>query len=186
MSGHMCGSVTSDTPSVSMCPQNRSFHSASRRGAATGLIASQVLRTFHAKEGCAEHMDQNSVCYSISCSDVIKEKNISGAIFRAGKPTDIPVSEVLNGYIKAELYNSGRPGNWKERVCFRTWYRSSSKTERIAKRDAVPCSRISCGCVSASVNEIGGKSLDLSTIENGSSRKDPAVSAFTDSYIYRL
>ena len=60
------------------------------------------------------------------------------------------------------------------------------KQEEGARSDAAACSRISCGCVSASVNEIGGKSLDLSTIGTGSSRKDPAVSAFTDSYIYRL
>ena len=33
----------------------------------------------------------------------------------------------------------------------------------------------------AAVNEIGGKSFDLSSIGNGSSRKDPAVSAFIDS-----
>ena len=52
---------------------------------------------------------------------------------------------------------------------------------RMSKSDAAACSRISCGCVSASVNEIGGKSFDLSTIGNGSSRKDPAVSAFIDS-----
>ena len=32
------------------------------------------------------------------------------------------------------------------------------------------------------VNETGGKSFDLSSIGNGSSRKDPAVSAFIYSY----
>ena len=32
------------------------------------------------------------------------------------------------------------------------------------------------------VNETGGKSFDLSSIGNGFPRKDPAVSAFIDSY----
>ena len=171
----MFGLVTSGPPSVPTFSQNRSSHCIS--GLQDVPLKGRLCRTYGPELCLFFHLVQRPEKGG---------RTPQGAMSRAGKPTDIPVSEVLNGCIKAELYNSGRPGNWKGRICFRTGYRSSSKTGRRARSDAVPCSRISCGCVSASMNEIGKKSLDLSTIGTGSSRKDPAVSAFTDSYIYRL
>lgn len=41
----MFGYITSSSPFISTCSQNRSSHSASERGAVTGLSTSQVFRT---------------------------------------------------------------------------------------------------------------------------------------------
>lgn len=58
--------------------------------------------------GCKEptilHTDQGSVYASIAYNELIKDTNIVRSMSRAGKPTDNPVNESLNGWIKEELY----------------------------------------------------------------------------------
>ncbi len=59
-------------------------------------------------KGCREptilHTDQGSVYASIAYNELIKDTNIVRSMSRAGKPTDNPVNESLNGWIKEELY----------------------------------------------------------------------------------
>ena len=59
-------------------------------------------------KGCNEpvvlHTDQGSVYASMAYNDLIKDTNIIRSMSRAGKPTDNPVNEALNGWIKEELY----------------------------------------------------------------------------------
>ncbi len=50
------------------------------------------------------HTDQGSVYTSKSYNDLIKDYNISRSMSRAGTPTDNPVNESLNGWIKEELF----------------------------------------------------------------------------------
>ncbi len=50
------------------------------------------------------HTDQGSVYSSVAYNELIKETVIVRSMSRAGKPTDNPVSEALNGWIKEELY----------------------------------------------------------------------------------
>lgn len=58
--------------------------------------------------GCKEptilHTDQGSVYASIAYNDLINETCIQRSMSRAGKPTDNPVNESLNGWIKEELF----------------------------------------------------------------------------------
>lgn len=58
-------------------------------------------------EGCKEpiiiHTDQGSVYSSKAYNDLIKDTNMQRSMSRAGKPTDNPVNEALNGWIKEEL-----------------------------------------------------------------------------------
>lgn len=49
------------------------------------------------------HTDQGSVYASIAYNELIKNTNIVRSMSRAGKPTDNPVNEALNGWIKEEL-----------------------------------------------------------------------------------
>lgn len=49
------------------------------------------------------HTDQGSVYASMAYNDLIKEENIVRSMSRAGTPTDNPVNEALNGWIKEEL-----------------------------------------------------------------------------------
>lgn len=51
------------------------------------------------------HTDQGSVYSSIAYNELIKDTVIVRSMSRAGKPTDNPVNESLNGWIKEELYN---------------------------------------------------------------------------------
>lgn len=57
--------------------------------------------------GCGEitvfHTDQGSVYTSAAYNEIIKEAGIVRSCSRAGKPTDNPVNESLNGWIKEEL-----------------------------------------------------------------------------------
>lgn len=57
--------------------------------------------------GCGDitliHTDQGSVYTSKAYNEIIKEHNIVRSCSRAGKPTDNPVNESLNGWIKEEL-----------------------------------------------------------------------------------
>lgn len=50
------------------------------------------------------HTDQGSVYASLAYNELIKDTNIIRSMSRAGKPTDNPVNEALNGWIKEELY----------------------------------------------------------------------------------
>ena len=50
------------------------------------------------------HTDQGSVYASISYNELIKDYNIKRSMSRAGTPTDNPVDESLNGWIKEELF----------------------------------------------------------------------------------
>jgi len=50
------------------------------------------------------HTDQGSVYSSIAYNELINDKNIIRSMSRPGKPTDNPVNESLNGWIKEELF----------------------------------------------------------------------------------
>lgn len=50
------------------------------------------------------HTDQGSVYASMAYNEIIQDKNIERSMSRAGKPTDNPVNESLNGWIKEELF----------------------------------------------------------------------------------
>jgi len=50
------------------------------------------------------HTDQGTVYTSKAYNELIKDYNIVRSCSRAGKPTDNPVSESLNGWIKEELF----------------------------------------------------------------------------------
>ena len=58
-------------------------------------------------KGCKEptivHTDQGSVYASMAYNELIKDTNIIRSMSRAGKPTDNPVNEALNGWIKEEI-----------------------------------------------------------------------------------
>lgn len=54
------------------------------------------------------HTDQGSVYASSSYNDLIKDTVIIRSMSRAGKPTDNPVNESINGWIKEELYMNFR------------------------------------------------------------------------------
>jgi len=49
------------------------------------------------------HTDQGSVYSSVAYNELIKETNVVRSMSRAGTPTDNPVNESLNGWIKEEL-----------------------------------------------------------------------------------
>lgn len=53
---------------------------------------------------CVIHTDQGSVYTSKAYNEIIKEKGIVRSCSRPGKPTDNPVNESLNGWIKEELF----------------------------------------------------------------------------------
>ncbi len=50
------------------------------------------------------HTDQGSVYSSKAYNELIQDSNIVRSMSRAGKPTDNPVNEALNGWIKEELF----------------------------------------------------------------------------------
>lgn len=54
-------------------------------------------------EPCVLHTDQGSVYASMAYNDIIRDTVIVRSMSRAGKPTDNPVNEALNGWIKEEL-----------------------------------------------------------------------------------
>lgn len=56
------------------------------------------------KEPTIVHTDQGSVYASMAYNDLIKDENIQRSMSRAGTPTDNPVNESLNGWIKEELF----------------------------------------------------------------------------------
>ena len=60
------------------------------------------------------HTDQGSVYASMAYNELIKDTNIVRSMSRAGKPTDNPVNEALNGWIKEELVmDFGIEREWK-------------------------------------------------------------------------
>lgn len=63
----------------------------------------EVLDGWNSEEPTIIHTDQGSVYSSKAYNDIIKDKNIERSMSRAGKPTDNPVNESLNGWIKEEL-----------------------------------------------------------------------------------
>lgn len=61
------------------------------------------------------HTDQGSVYASMAYNELIKDTNIIRSMSRPGKPTDNPVNESLNGWIKEELlmdFNLEREWRW--------------------------------------------------------------------------
>ena len=50
------------------------------------------------------HTDQGSVYSSTSYNNLLNDFNIQRSMSRAGTPTDNPVNESLNGWIKEELF----------------------------------------------------------------------------------
>ena len=50
------------------------------------------------------HTDHGSVYASMAYNDIIKDTVIVRSMSRAGKPTDNPVNESINGWMKEELY----------------------------------------------------------------------------------
>ncbi|MCD8294378.1 MAG: IS3 family transposase [Clostridia bacterium] len=70
-------------------------------------------------EGCTQsvylHTDQGSVYASKEYNEIIKDQNITRSMSRAGKPTDNPVNEALNGWIKDELYVDFKFGECRSR-----------------------------------------------------------------------
>lgn len=65
------------------------------------------------------HTDQGSVYASMAYNDLIKDTNIVRSMSRAGKPTDNPVNEALNGWIKEELtvdFGIDREWHWSRIV----------------------------------------------------------------------
>lgn len=71
------------------------------------------------REGWTEptvvHTDQGSVYASVAYNNLIKDKNIIRSMSRAGTPTDNPVNESLNGWIKEELYMDFKLGKCETR-----------------------------------------------------------------------
>lgn len=55
------------------------------------------------REPTVLHTDQGSVYASMAYNELIKDTLIVRSMSRAGKPTDNPVNEALNGWIKEEL-----------------------------------------------------------------------------------
>lgn len=56
------------------------------------------------KEPVYLHTDQGSVYSSMAYNELVQNTNIIRSMSRAGKPTDNPVNESLNGWIKEELF----------------------------------------------------------------------------------
>lgn len=71
----------------------------------TGLVeVVSLLDNWESDEPTIIHTDQGSVYASVNYNKLIKDKNIVRSMSRAGKPTDNPVNEALNGWIKEELF----------------------------------------------------------------------------------
>ena len=84
-----------------------SWRVADRRGHRDQYIGG-LQDIVHMLKGCKEptilHTDQGSVYASVAYNELIKDTNITRSMSRAGKPTDNPVNESLNGWIKEELF----------------------------------------------------------------------------------
>jgi len=101
-----------------------SWSLASRRGDRNQYIDGlEQVKTIIEAKGIVEpvilHTDQGSVYASQAYNDIIKNTVIQRSMSRAGKPTDNPVNESLNGWIKEELFtdfNLGNSQNVKETI----------------------------------------------------------------------
>jgi transposase InsO family protein len=83
-----------------------SWKLADRRGAREQYIdgLQEVIALLKgASEPTVLHTDQGSVYSSMAYNELIKDSLIVRSMSRAGKPTDNPVNEALNGWIKEEL-----------------------------------------------------------------------------------
>ena len=104
------GSVASGSlmrKSTDCLPEGPTWKMAERRGDRSQYIDGMVdvvslLRG--SKEPTIVHTDQGSVYASMAYNDLIKDENIQRSMSRAGTPTDNPVNESLNGWIKEELF----------------------------------------------------------------------------------
>ena len=84
-----------------------SWRLAERRGSRDQYIdgLSDVVELLKGHAGPAiVHTDQGSVYSSMAYNELIRDSNIVRSMSRAGKPTDNPVNEALNGWIKEELF----------------------------------------------------------------------------------
>jgi len=61
------------------------------------------------------HTDQGAVYASLAYNDLIQDTLIERSMSRAGKPTDNPVNEALNGWIKEELYMDFKLGECRNK-----------------------------------------------------------------------
>ena len=68
------------------------------------IILSKIKKEANTDEVTILHTDQGSVYASISYNKLIEDYNIKRSMSRAGTPTDNPVNESLNGWIKEELF----------------------------------------------------------------------------------
>lgn len=75
----------------------------------------KVLEAETDREITILHTDQGSVYASIAYNELIRDKNIVRSMSRAGKPTDNPVNESLNGWIKEELMMDFHLGDCKDK-----------------------------------------------------------------------
>ncbi len=95
-----------------------SFRFAERRGDRNPYIdgLEDVVRQLRGnKEPTILHTDQGSVYASVAYNDLIKDTNIQRSMSRAGKPTDNPVNESLNGWIKEELFIDFKLGDCRSK-----------------------------------------------------------------------
>ncbi len=65
------------------------------------------------------HTDQGSVYASMAYNELIMDSVIVRSMSRAGKPTDNPVNESINGWIKEELYMDFRIDECKTKAEFK-------------------------------------------------------------------
>ena len=63
-----------------------------------------LIKNEECKEPTILHTDQGSVYSSLSYNQLVSNYNIKRSMSRAGTPTDNPVNESLNGWIKEELF----------------------------------------------------------------------------------
>ena len=70
------------------------------------------------KEPVVLHTDQGSVYASMAYNELIKDTVIVRSMSRAGKPTDNPVNESINGWMKEELYMDFKIGDCRNRNDF--------------------------------------------------------------------
>ena len=99
-----------------------SWSVADRRGSRMQYIdgLQKVLKLLSkgSEEPTILHTDQGSVYASVAYNELIREYNIQRSMSRAGKPTDNPVNESLNGWIKEELFMDFKVDNCRSREEF--------------------------------------------------------------------
>ena len=99
------------------------FRIAERRGSREQYIdglADVVELLKDRKEPTIIHTDQGSVYSSMAYNELIRDTNIVRSMSRAGKPTDNPVNESLNGWIKEELFMDFKIDRCRSRDEFRS------------------------------------------------------------------